>query len=292
MRLFLYCTYVPANEIVAIAVEAEALGFDGISFPDHVVYPVGHASPYPYTADRATPWDQDADWPDPMVVAGAIASATTRLELLTGIFVLPLRHPLLVAKAMATADVLSHGRMNLGIGVGWMREEFDALGVDFAARGRRTDEAIAVMRKVWSGEPVEHEGEFFSFGPLTVRPPATRSIPIYVGGASEPALRRAARLGDGFLPPVSTQERTREYVERVAEERAACGRAGLPFEVMGSAVQARSADELHAIGALGIDAVRVDPFALYVREYGGLSLDQRRRALERYAADVIEPLRA
>lgn len=292
MRLFLYCTYVPADQLVEVAVEAERLGFDGISFPDHVVYPVGHATPYPYRADGATPWDEHGDWPDPLVMAGAIAARTTTLELLTGIFLLPLRHPLLTAKALATIDVLSGSRMILGIGVGWMQEEFDALGVDFAARGRRTDEAIDVMRKVWSGERVAHEGEFFRFDELTMRPAPARPVPIYVGGASGPALRRAARAGDGFLPPVTTHERTREYLEVVAREREACGRSELPFEVLASAVQARTADELHEVGELGIDAVRVDPFALYEREYGGLTLDQRRRALERYAREVIEPLRA
>jgi probable F420-dependent oxidoreductase len=292
MRLILYCTYVPADEIVAVAVEAERLGFDGISFPDHVVYPIGHDSPYLYTSDGHTPWDETTDWPDPFVVAGAVAAATTRLQLLTGILVLPLRHPLLTAKAVATIDVLSRGRMSLGIGVGWLREEFEALGLDYAARGRATDEAIGVLRAVWNGRPASHDGPLYRFDALTVRPVPTRPVPIYVGGASAAAVRRAGTLGDGFLPPVTTHGGTQDLIERVHEVRAAAGRDGEPFDVIASAVAARTAEEVHALSGLGVHAVRVDPFALYEREYGGLTLDRRRAALERYAREVITPLRA
>lgn len=291
MRLFLYCSYIPAAEIVPVAVEAEQLGFDGISFGEHIVFPLGHESQYLYTADGATPWDEKTDWPDPIVVAGAVAASTERLLLMTGIVVLPLRHPLLTAKAVGTIEALAPGRLSLGIGVGWLREEFEALQVPWKQRGRRTDEAIEVLRAVASGEPAAHDGELYPFDALTVRPAPGAPVPIYVGGSSEAALRRAGRLGDGFLPPVGSDEETRAMIERVRRHRAEAGREELPFDVVASAVASRGAEELAGLGELGVTAVRVDPFALYVRRYGGLTLEQRREAMAQYAADVIAPLR-
>jgi probable F420-dependent oxidoreductase len=291
VRLYIYCTYVPADQMIPLAVLAEELGFDGISVPDHVIYPMNYESPYPYTADNRAPWTQEMEWPDPLLVIATMAARTTVLRFITGVFVLPLRHPLIVAKALSTLDVLTAGRVELGLGVGWLREEFEALDQSFAARGRRTDEAIDVMRKVWSGNPVEHRGEFFDFDAMVMRPAATAPVPIYIGGASMPARDRAARLGDGFIPPVTTQAQTQWLIEDVATRRKQCGRSGQPFEVVGSAVECRTAAELAALERIGITTVRVDPFALYGRSYGGLSFDERRAHLERYAVEVLQPLR-
>jgi probable F420-dependent oxidoreductase len=291
MKLYVYCTFVPEDQLVGLAALAEELGFDGISCPDHVIYPLRYDSPYPYTASGEAPWNEEMSWPDPLLTIATMAVHTTALRFVTGVFVLPLRHPLLVAKSLSTLDALTAGRVELGIGVGWLREEFEALDQDFGSRGRRTDEAIEVMRKAWSGKPVEHHGEFFDFEPMVMRPAPARPIPIYVGGASPRALDRAARLGDGFIPPVTTQAETRRLLEAVEAGRARHGRESEPFEVVGSAVECRSAAELEELGRIGITTVRVDPFSLYGRNYGGLSFDQRRASLERYAREVIVPLR-
>jgi probable F420-dependent oxidoreductase len=291
MRLYVYCTYVPADQIVPLAELAEDLGFDGISCPDHVIFPMQYESPYPYTAGGRAPWSEDMSWPDPLLVIATMAARTSTLRFVTGVFVLPLRHPLLVAKGLSTLDELTAGRVELGIGVGWLREEFQALGQDFSTRGRRTDEAIEVMRKAWSGRPVEHHGEFFDFQEMVMRPAPERPIPIYVGGASRAALDRAARLGDGFIPPVTTQDETRRFVEEVERRRTLYGRESERFEIVGSAVDCRTADELEELAQIGITTVRVDPFALYGRNYGGMSFEERRASLERYAREVLVPLR-
>jgi probable F420-dependent oxidoreductase len=222
----------------------------------------------------------------------AVAARTERLELMTGILVLPLRHPLLVAKSTATVDAISGGRLALGIGVGWLQEEFAALDLDYRRRGRMTNESIEVLRQLWTGEPTAHEGEAWSFPEVTVRPPAAHRIPIYVGGKSDGALRRAGRLGDGFMPPVGSEEETRELIATVARIRAEAGRAEAPFEVIAPATVSAGVDDFRRLAEIGIGTVRVDPFALYVQKYGGLAIEQRREALERYAAEVIAPLRA
>jgi probable F420-dependent oxidoreductase len=292
VRFVLYGTYIPSDQLVAVARDAEALNFDAVTIPDHVLHPSRTATPYPYAPDPVTgrtPWDASCEWPDPMVAATAMLAATTRLRVLNGIFVLPMRDPILVAKSASTIDAIYPGRYLLGVGAGWLREEFEILGFDFDTRGPRTTEAIEVMRKLWTGEAVAHEGRFFSFPEITMRPAPAAPVPVYIGGDSKPALRRAALVGDGILPPLNSQRRTAEHLATIAGIRAEAGRTS-PFDYVASAVTSTTPDEIVALGALGVAAVHVDPFQLYVRKYGGLTLDERRAALERYAREVIEPV--
>jgi probable F420-dependent oxidoreductase len=293
VKFFLYGTYIPADQLAPVAMAAEELGFDAISLPDHVVYPFEVQTPYPYAKDPATgraPWDESGEWPDPVVASAVVTAVTTRLRAITGVFVLPMRDPLLVAKAFSTLSAVSPGRVILGIGAGWMREEFEILGFDFATRGPRTDEAIEVMRRLWTGGRVGHDGRFFAFPDVAMQPaPAGGAVPIYIGGDSPPALRRAARLGDGCLPPLHSQPRTAEHLATIARIREEHGRTG-PFEYVASAVAMGSPQELMTLAALGVESVHVDPFGLYVRKFGGLTLDERRGALKRYAREVIVPV--
>jgi probable F420-dependent oxidoreductase len=290
MRFFLYCTYVPADQMVSVAEAAERLGFDGVSFPDHVLYPIEYASPYPYSDDGRATWSREEEWPDPFVVAGAIAARTRTIQLLTGILVLPLRHPLLTAKAAATIEALAPGRFLLGVGSGWLREEFEILGQDFTTRGRRMDEAIEAMRAVWTGEAVEYHGAQIDFPLLTVRPAPTGPIPIYVGGGPR-AVERAARYGDGFVPPLTSHEATRALLDQVHRRRVELGRERLPFEVVAWAGGCRTPEEIEEIGSLGVAAVRIHPFSLYGPGDATMPLAARIEALERYAAEVLVPLR-
>ncbi len=293
MRFFLYGTYIPSSQLIEVAWHAEELGFDGITLPDHVVYPFGTETAYPYSprSDQRAPWDETCEWPDPLVAASAVLASTRTLSVLTGIFVLPMRDPLLVAKGASTLGALFPGRFILGVGAGWLREEFEILGYDFDTRGPRTDEAVEVLRKCFAGGRLSHEGRFFSFPEIAMQPVPDPPVPIYIGGDSRPALRRAARLADGILPPLGSQPRSAELVSKIEAMRAEAGRTG-PFEYVASAVGCGSAEELTELtDEPGIGSVHVDPFQLYVRKYGGLSMRERRQALERYASEVIAPYR-
>ena len=185
-----------------LMVAAEAAGFDTVWVAQHVVLPIERSSRYPYTPDGSIGIPDDAAIPDPLVWMAFAAAKTSSIRLAAGVLILPQLNPLVLAKQAATLDRLSNGRLVLGVGVGWLREEFDALGVPWAARGRRTDEYIAILRKAWALGPTAHDGEFMAFAPLMVHPkPARESgIPIVIGGHSEAAARRAGRLGDGFHP--------------------------------------------------------------------------------------------
>ncbi|MHC4215298.1 MAG: TIGR03619 family F420-dependent LLM class oxidoreductase, partial [Planctomycetota bacterium] len=198
-----------------IARVADDCGWDGIVVSDHVVHPEKIESPYPYTRDGSTRWEAPAPWPDPWVAVGAMAAVTERIRFTTGIYVLPLRNPFVVAKAVSTAAVMSGDRVTLGVGVGWMKDEFDLLEQSFRNRGRRMDEMIEVMRTLWAGGMVEHHGEYYDFGRLQMSPAPKARIPIIIGGLSEPALRRVGRLGDGWISDIHTAEELGEIVAKI-----------------------------------------------------------------------------
>jgi len=180
------------------------MGFDSVWAAEHVVLPATIESRYPYTADGVIPVSNDTPIPDPLIWLAYVASSVPSMKLGTCILILPQRNPLILAKELATLDQLSAGRVELGIGVGWMKEEFDALKVPWPRRGARTNEYIEALRTLWSGPEVEFHGEFVDFPKVTVSPrPAAGTIPIIVGGDSPAAVRRAATLGDGFYPGTS-----------------------------------------------------------------------------------------
>jgi len=190
------------DKAVAIAQAAEQAGFESIWTVDHVVVPQGYKSAYPYsTSGRMGDGREDLQFPDPLIYMAYIASVTKTIRLATGILIIPQRNPVVTAKQIATLDALSGGRVDLGIGVGWLEEEFNAIGVPFADRGKRTDECIEAMRALWSQDVAEYHGELVDFDPIYCRPqPVNGTVPIIVGGHSKAAARRAGRFGDGFFP--------------------------------------------------------------------------------------------
>ncbi len=196
---------------VDLAQHAEAAGFDGVWVTDHIVLPARRAALYPHNESGEFPYTAAQDIHEPLVLMGALAQATERVLIGAAVLVIPYRHPLTTAKMLATVDQLSEGRVVLGAGVGWLRDEFAALGIDdlFDRRGAVTDEYLAVMRRAWSAdEPFEHEGRFVQFGPIGAlpRPAARPHIPIWIGGKGPRALARTVALGDGHLAISSDPE--------------------------------------------------------------------------------------
>jgi probable F420-dependent oxidoreductase len=211
-----------ADAAVELAGAAEAVGFESLWTLEHVVWPESYESEYPYSRSGKMPGDPAASIPDPLIWLSWVGARTSRIRLGTGILILPQRNPLVVAKALATLDDLSGGRAEAGIGVGWLREEFDALGVPFERRGARTDEYIDAMRAVWSRQSARFSGEFVNFEGVNVNPkPVNQSIPITIGGHSVAAARRAGRTGNGFMPGRAIPEELTslfDEVRRTAEE--------------------------------------------------------------------------
>lgn len=276
--------FLPTDELVPIARAADELGYAGFAIADHVVDLETIATPYPYEADGSRRWDHATEWPDPWVLVGALSAVTTRLSFFTSIYVAALRSPYQVAKSVGTAAVLSGGRVRLGVGVGWCREEFDLLGQDFATRGRRTDEALDLVDRLWSDDWVESDGPLYPTPRLTMRPRPEQRVPILVGGMSEVALRRAARH-DGWIGDVCSTEEAVGYAKRLRELRAELGRDGDPTVVV-ALNDALTRDDFARAETGGITDVMTMPW-LYYHGFDA-TLEQKIDGMHRFAEDVLD----
>jgi len=259
--------FVDPVEAVEFAQGAESAGFESLWTVEHTVVPAGYESTYPYDRSGRMPGSDDAPIPDPLVWLAFLASATTTLELATGILIQPQRNPVVLAKEVATLDHLSGGRMLLGVGVGWLEEEFDAIGIPFAERGRRTDDGIAAMRALWSQDQATYDGEFTSFANCICRPrPVDGTVPVHIGGHTEVAARRAGRIGDGFFPASGNHETLAALFALVRATAEGEGRdpAAIELTCGGNGVFGPGAlDEAGALAALGVDRIVVPSFLFW-----------------------------
>jgi probable F420-dependent oxidoreductase len=241
----------------AVLGAAEEGGFTSAWTVEHVVVPSGYESAYPYDkSGKMAGGAEDFDLPDPLIWLAFAAAATSTIRLGTGILILPQRNPVVTAKAVATLDHLSGGRVDLGVGVGWLREEFDALGVPFERRGARLDEYVGAMRALWAQERAEFHGEFVDFENCISRPrPAQGSVPIVVGGHTDAAATRAGRLGDAFFPGSATPEAIAELTATMRATADANGRDADAIPVYAMCM-GRPGDELYAridgLAAVGV----------------------------------------
>lgn len=191
------------EQAVSLATAAETAGFDSLWTFEHVVVPLQYRSRYPYSPSGTAPGLEKASMSDPLVWLAYVAAGTTTIGLGTGVLILPLRNPVVLAKEVASLDALSGGRVRLGVGVGWLEEEYQAVGVPFTRRGARVDDSVAAMRALWSSDDASHDSEFTSFSNVRARPrPAGGTVHVAIGGHSETAARRAGRLGDGWFAAI------------------------------------------------------------------------------------------
>jgi len=259
MRLGLHALGIGAGAqravIDTVAAAAETAGFDTLWAGEHVVMVDQSSSRYPYSADGQIAVSSTADWLDPMLCLSFAAAATATIGVATGVLLLPEHNPVVVAKQAATLDQLSDGRLTLGVGIGWSRDEFDALGVPFARRGSRTREYVAAMRAIWRNDVASFQGEFVRFDRIRVNPKPFRDgrIPVVLGGNSDAALRRVAAWGDGwygfYLPDIAT------VTGRVSFLRDRCRQVGRdPAELsLAVAMPSLRPSDMGPLGDLGID---------------------------------------
>ena len=242
---------------------ADAAGFESLWGGEHVIMPTSIESPYPYTSDGKIPAEPETPIPDPLIWLAFAAAAAPGLRLGTCILIVPQRNPLILAKELATLDRLSGGRVELGLGVGWMKEEFDALGVPWARRGARNDEYIGAMRALWAGPHAEFHGEFVDFAPATCSPrPIQERIPVLVGGDSEAAISRAVRLADGYFPGEGDIDRLTALIERlrVASEKAGRDPGEIEVNAMFGAQMADPVAGVEQLREAGVGRVLVPAF--------------------------------
>jgi len=271
------------DSLTQLARTAEEVGMESIWTIEHVVIPVGYKSTYPYDPSGRIPAPENVPMPDPLLPLAYAAAVTKTLKLGTGILILPQRHPIYVAKEVATLDVLSNGRVILGIGVGWLKEEFEALGIPFDERAGRTAESVRAMRSLWKPEPEPFKGKYFNWPTLESNPKPVQQpgVPIVVGGHTELAARRAARYGDGFFPGVADPEKLTWLLGIMRDECSRIGRKPGEIELT-AGLGLIDLDGARRLQDLGVQRIGVAPMAF---DPDGLA-----QGLHQFANDVIAKL--
>lgn len=272
--------FVRPEALAHLARTAETAGFESIWTIEHVVVPVGYRSEYPYSRSGRLPGPEDMPIPDPLLPLAYVAAVTTKLRLGTAVVILPQRHPAYVAKELATLDVLSNGRALLGVGIGWLKEEFETLGVPFAERASRTEESIRAIRSLWGAKPAAFEGRHYRWGAVESNPKPIQpgGVPIVVGGHVEAAARRAARLGDGFFPARGGLDTLPGLLAALRDECTKVGRDAAKIEITTGGALA-GPDDVKRYADLGVSRLVIPPPA-FDRE--GLE-----RGLGEFAARIL-----
>lgn len=288
MKFWQAITWAETEQLPAIAQFAEELGYEGLMGGDHALWPGSMAPSYPYSDTGYPPQTEDSEYPDQWVSIAAMAAVTQRIRFTTGVYVLPLRNPIEVARATGTLAILSQDRFVLGVGAGWMKEEFDIYGVDFKTRGKRMNECIEAMQLLWEDRLVEYHGDFVDFPPIRLAPAPQSQVPIFVGGANQLALKRAARYADGWIGAGNTPEEVPAILQRLNSLRAEYGRADLPFETLVGLYAEQTVDVLRPLEEVGMTATLNLPFEYALGR--GSSLDDKKRFMENYAEAVIRPM--
>jgi probable F420-dependent oxidoreductase len=267
---------------VELAQAAEEAGFESLWTVEHVVIPAGYTSVYPYAPEGRMPGPEGLPVPDPLIWLTYVAAVTSRIRLGTGILILPERNPVVVAKEIATLDHLSGGRVELGVGVGWLKEEFDAIGVPFEDRGKRLDEHVEALRALWTDNPASYEGDLVRFAPVYSNPkPDQARVPITIGGHTGLAAKRAGRLGDGFFPAKGDLPQLISVMRKAAED---AGRNPDDIAVTAGSEAAYgpgALDEVKRLADLGVSRVGIPSLSF---AFSGEPLVD---ALKRYGDEVI-----
>jgi probable F420-dependent oxidoreductase len=271
-------------QLIPLALVAEEVGFDSICVPDSVFYPEKVSAPYPYTRDGERFWAGETPFTDPFVAIPAMASVTQRLTFYTNVLKFPLRSPLLVAKQVASIAAMFEGRIALGVGLSWIQEEFDWTQTEKRTRGARVDEGIEIVRKVCAGggpQWVEHHGKHYDFDRLMISPAPQQRVPIWVGGHSEPALKRAARTGDGWI---SVNVKTPQIAEAIDQLRSL--RGGLDgFDISVMATDAFDLDGYRRLEDLGVTHAQCVPW--YMHGGDPEALDTKVDSLKKFGDEII-----
>jgi probable F420-dependent oxidoreductase len=258
MQFTLSVAMTPLDQLTELARTAEEYGFSAIALPDSLFFSEAVSADYPYTPDGSRFWNENTPWVDPLIAAAAMGAVTSEIEFYTSVLKLGSRNPVLLARQVGSVVALTGGRFGLGLGVGWSPEEFNWCGAPYEDRGKRVDEAIDVLKLILGGGMVEHHGRFFDFDRLQMSPAPQKRVPIYIGGHTDVALRRAARVGDGWASAMMKFDDLRETIERLRALLAERGRAGDPFEFQAVCIDRFGLDGYRAQRDIGVtDALTV-----------------------------------
>jgi probable F420-dependent oxidoreductase len=291
MRFTIWNTGGNPDEFFSIAQAAEKSGWTSMCLNEGLFQPEDTRGTYPFSADGKRFWTTDTPYLEPLTLLTAVAATTSSLRVYPFVMKLNLRNPLVLAKAVATASVLTHGRLGLGVGMSWMPEEYELCDVDWSSRRQRFTESIEVLRLVLTGELVEYHGDVFDFGPLQSAPGSVGRVPIYIGGHKDASLRLAARYADGWAGIPSEEPEMAAYIQRLHELLIEEGRSVDDFEIHANVTGTETLDDYRRLEDLGITDAVVTPWAATLSETAGeaMTLDTRRKVemSERFGDEII-----
>lgn len=272
-------------ELVPVIEEA---GFEGIMMADHVYAPETYDSRYPYDASGEPPFDSKTQFPEVFATISALAMVTKRLRFMPNVYVLPMRHPIEVAKGLSTAAVFSKNRVVMGIGAGWLREEFEGLDRSFEARGQRMDVQIPIVKRLLAGELVGGDGQLYRFAPMRIHPTPTKPVPFWIGGMNAAALRRAGQFGDGWSGAGTTYDETIAIMTEIHRQRKIFGRDKQPFDFMIPLTEQLPPDKMKRLFDLGLTATVSWPLEFQMAP--GATLQQKKDKIRELGETMIAPV--
>ena len=285
MKFWQSLAFVELDQMVELAQFCEELGFHGVSYGDHLVTTKDQVDEYLYRDSGNIFWNPDTHWPDVWVMSAALAQATSTLEFLSTIYIMPLRDPLNAAKALSTAAYLSNDRITLGVGVGWQKAEFEMVGQDFHTRGKRVDEMLELIPQLLSGEMTEYHGEFYDIPPVKMSPGTRKPLPIMIGGYAPPALRRACRF-NGWMATSHPEDEIYPLIDNLNRVRAESGTADKPFDIW-TGVQNPGDGTHERLAEAGVTMVNGTNFLAEDGRTALSSIDDKKRRLEDFATRFL-----
>ena len=286
MKFTLGIAMSPLEQLPALAKTAEECGFSSIALPDSLFFMETAAAKYPYTPDGSRMWNAETPWVDPLIGATAMAAVTSSIRFYSNVLKLGSRNPLLLARQVGSVAAMTGNRFGLGVGIGWAPEEFEWCGAPMDHKGARVDEMIEVLKLVLGGGMVEFHGKFYEFDKLQMSPAPAQPVPFYVGGHTEPALRRAARVGDGWCSAMMKFDELVATMARLDTLRAEYGRADEPFEIQAVCVDRWSKNGYEEMGQAGITDAIVVPWLFDGVPFDG-PLEAKQDSLRKFAAENI-----
>ncbi len=276
----------PLHELTALAQTAEECGFTSIALPDSLFYMQTQSADYPYTPDGSRMWNEETPWVDPLIAAAAMGAVTTRIEFYTQVLKLGSRNPVLLARQVGSVAAMTGNRFGFGVGIGWAPEEFEWCGVPYAKRGKRVDEMIEVIKLILGGGMVEHHGDFYNFDKLQMSPAPTKPVPFYVGGHTDVALRRAARVGDGWTSAMIKFDDLVSVIARLKELRTEYGKADEPYEIQTVCIDRFGKDGYAELEEAGVTDIITVPWIFDGIGFDG-PLEAKKDSMRKFADTYI-----
>lgn len=292
MKFAYHHSMCPVDQYAPLTVAAEELGFDSVSFPDSICYPKEASSKYPYNSDGSREFLDGVPFLDPFSLVSYLAALTSNIRFTTSVMKLAIRQPVIVAKQLASVAVLSNNRFGFGVGISPWAEDFEVSQIPWEKRGKRMDEMMEIIRGLMSGEYFGYQGEIFDIPAIKLCPVPSQPVPLLVGGHAEPALKRAARLGDGWVAAGGDLDSLSGMIRRLQELRKEYQRDHLPFEIHVMSAEAYTVDGIQRLQDLGVDEVIVAFRNVYDSEPDNKTVEQKIAELRWYAENVIAASRS